>query len=383
MLCGGRHTPDDAIFANSVRLARAMNELGVVRAEVLRHAGGPRWSLPGERRPVRSDGFDAYVLQYNPFSFARWGIAPLLPLAWARVGGAARPGPARSGRERAVRVVTVHEAHVPAEGVRGHVQARCQQAQLGALLAASDAIIATCAAREHALGDGAWRGRRPVHHIPAGSNLDPASDVAALRERLRGSRDVPIVATFGNAHPSRLIEPLVRTCHAVGERLGEHVMLNLGAHAPGLPGLPAATTLVTPGPLDAAELARHLACADLVLLPYVNGAITNRTTLMAALQHGLPVLSTRGPLTDEALIDPGLRLVAAADWDGFAAAAVELLADAAERESLGEQGRSLFERAFSWPVLASATVAEAGAHRDAAAWRRGRPAGERRRRRPS
>src|SRR5450755_4665646 len=102
LLCGPGTSPHDAILAYSNRLAAALRSNGSVDAAVLRLAAPGRWLQEGDQRlelgaPL---GFDGYLLQYNPFSFGRWGFAPGLPMAWYRVR--------KRTRKRALKVVTVH-----------------------------------------------------------------------------------------------------------------------------------------------------------------------------------------------------------------------------------------------------------------------------------
>jgi glycosyltransferase involved in cell wall biosynthesis len=257
-------------------------------------------------------------------------------------------------------VVTVHEAYVPAIGWRDTLMGLWQRAQLYSLLLSSDAVIATCSERKEQVR--ALRLSTPLSHVPVGSNLDDITDVtgcAELRVQLRGTRIRPVVATFGNDHPSRLLSLLDRALSSLAETLGDFVVLNLGASAPHLRA-PAGVEVIRPGPLTSQELSLHLACADLVLLPFSKGAITNKTALMAALQLGRPVLSTRGLCTDHVLLDPGLRLVDVGDADGYAAEAVALMRDQAQRDALGEHGRALYQRAFSWQVIAKQTLQALG-----------------------
>jgi glycosyltransferase involved in cell wall biosynthesis len=348
LLCGPDNSTTDAIFAYSDRLASMLRATGGVDAALFRSAARGHWlrDADGGCEAGPASGFDAYLLQYNPFSFARRGLAPWLPLAWQRL---------RKGAH-APMVVTVHEAHVPPHGWRYTVMGNWQRAQLIALLRSSDAAIATCRERSEQLA--ALWSHTPVTEVPVGSNLDEVEDGArwALRHHLLGPRARPIIATFGNAHPSRSLPHVVRATSAVADVVGELVLLNLGASAPRLSTTPPGVEVVTPGPLGVRDLSVHLSCADLVVLPFINGAITNKTTLMAALQLGRPVLSTRGPSTDDILLGPGLCLLDVDDADGYAAAAVALMRDPAERAALGRRGRELYERAFSWEVVAAQTL---------------------------
>ena len=106
-------------------------------------------------------------------------------------------------------------------------------------------------------------------------------------------------------------------------------------------------------------MARHLAAADLFVAPFVDGVSTRRTTLMAALQHGLPVVGTDGRLTDDVLRRAGdaLTLVPADDPRRLAAAVRWLGGDADQRLARGAAGRELYEDSFDWPVISATLVA--------------------------
>src|ERR1035437_6082228 len=324
LLCGAEDSETDAIISYSSRLAAALNSSISMSATVFRLIAPGRWRehSKGQRGSAGiPSGFDAYVLQYNPFSFGRRGMAPWLPLAWRRL----------RDHNAALMVITVHEAYMPLVGWRWTTMGLWHRAQLWALLGATDFTIATCRERE-----------------------DDIAAVAALRASLRGPQSLPIIATFGNAHPSRAMSMLHLALHAVAGSVGEHVLLNLGARPPRVVP-PLGVEVVTPGPLTTAQVAAHLSCADLVLLPYVTGAITNKTTLMASLQMGRAVLSTYGPSTDDELLDPGLLLVSIDDPEKYAAEAVRLIRDDDEREALARRGRELYERTFSWETIAAQT----------------------------
>ena len=345
VLCGVGTTDNNGIVAFGFRLTAALNATGQVHAAMLRLDSRECWG-----RGHLPAGFDAYLLQYNPFAFGRWGFAPWLPVAWQRLR--------RQGE--ASMVLTIHEAYSPMRGWRDTTMGLWQRAQLLALLRATDLAIATC--RERSDQVGAFANRSTIQEVPIGSNIDVVADPAkipALRDRLRGPGVRPIIGTFGNAHPSRLIPLIEGALRRLGEVLGEYVVLNLGTQPPTI-AVPDGVELIAPGHLTVEDVAVYLSCTDLVLLPYINGAITNKGTLMAALQLGLPVVSTRGPSTDDVLLGGGLCLVDVRDSEGYAAAAAALMRDSVERESLGRRGRSLYEREFAWDVIARRTIEALG-----------------------
>jgi glycosyltransferase involved in cell wall biosynthesis len=76
---------------------------------------------------------------------------------------------------------------------------------------------------------------------------------------------------------------------------------------------------------------------------------------MAALQHGLPIVATDGPLTDEIFrrADPVLQLVPVARKDRFVDATLRLTMSPDERRTVGRFARQLYDQQFDWPVIAS------------------------------
>jgi glycosyltransferase involved in cell wall biosynthesis len=92
---------------------------------------------------------------------------------------------------------------------------------------------------------------------------------------------------------------------------------------------------------------------DLHLTPFIDGVSTRRGSFLAGLQHGLPTVATRGPLTDDLLIEAGgeaLLLADIDDADGFARHAVTLLQHPDRRSALGQAGQILFDEALSMDV---------------------------------
>src|SRR5205085_11119201 len=87
--------------------------------------------------------------------------------------------------------------------------------------------------------------------------------------------------------------------------------------------------------LSAGDVSRHLQACDLLVQPYPDGVSTRRTSFMAALAHGRPTVTTRGPLTETLWGDCGAAVVVpAGDGPALAAAAAGLLADAPARARL-------------------------------------------------
>jgi glycosyltransferase involved in cell wall biosynthesis len=317
----------DAIEEYSRRLVQALCEIGAPA----RYAGDIRaLSKTAGRAPW-------ILLQYNPLSYGRWGFAPML----------VRDAIAMRRRTGARFVLSVHEPWVDTYDWRSAVMSGYHRVQLRPLLAMSDAIVTTTDALAATLG----RGATPV---ALGTTVTPVEEASAAAREQLGLRGRFVVALFGRAHPSRALDYAEQAIAdlsntAVGERL---TVLNVGDLAPELE-LPPCIDVRTLGHLDPGNLSRALRASHLLLLPFTDGVSTRRTTLMAGLAHGVPVVGLRGDNTDAVLArSDALVLTPVGDRGAFAHAVSEVAADPARMQALGAAGRRLYLTEFDWPVVA-------------------------------
>ena len=304
--------------------------------------GRVRLFASGASNGALSDA-EVCVIQYEPFSFGRWGFAPSLVADVVK---------ARLSRRRPLIALFVHESYVSGRrNWRWVVMSVWQRLQLLALRAASDVQLCSIEAWARRLGRmPPWT---PVHHLPVASNLpDARSARSEQRAALGVGADTVVLACFGMHHVGRLSGHVLAAAQAI-EATGRSVhLLDLGTGDPGRE-VRRGLTIHRLGFLPDDEAARMLAAADIFLAPYADGVSTRRTTTMAALQHGLPVVATHGPLTDQVLLDAAgaLELAPVEDAAAFAERARALADDKDRRDAVGGAGRALYESQFDWPVV--------------------------------
>jgi len=185
--------------------------------------------------------------------------------------------------------------------------------------------------------------------LPTRDRVDAAA-VAELRRRLapEGGPLVGHFGTFGGSteSPLRAMLPRLladapgRRAVLVGRGGGEFAAGLVAAH-PGLSGRAEAT-----GGLEAADAAVHLAACDVLIQPYSDGISTRRSSAMAGLGLGMPMVTCRGVNTEPLWEESGG--VSLADSEAGMVAAVEaLLADPDGRDRLGRRALDLYERRFA------------------------------------
>jgi glycosyltransferase involved in cell wall biosynthesis len=114
--------------------------------------------------------------------------------------------------------------------------------------------------------------------------------------------------------------------------------------------------VVATGFLRPSEVSASLCCADVCVLPYRDGASFRRGSLLAALEHGLTIVSTTPQVALPELRDgENILLVPPHDAPALATAILRLAGDAALRQRLGVGAREL-SREFGWEQIAARTL---------------------------
>lgn len=110
--------------------------------------------------------------------------------------------------------------------------------------------------------------------------------------------------------------------------------------------------VLAPGYLTTDELSSWLQMTDIFLAPHSCGLVARRTTLLAALQHGLSVVGTKGYLTDPSMAYiPGLILTSGIKE--FSQAVTKLSTNPKLRQHLGEKNKLYYEENFGWEKISN------------------------------
>ncbi len=200
-----------------------------------------------------------------------------------------------------------------------------------------------------------WGRHRDYKWLPLPSNVPIANDsqgIAAIRKQYAG--EGLLLGHFGTFNPaitpmlSAIVPPLLRRSNRAsllliggGSRafrellIRERPELDCRVHAA--------------GQIDARDphLSLHLGACDVLLQPYPDGVTTRRTTIMAALAHGLATVTTTGELTEPLWRNSGaVALAPAYDSEAFVELTLEILGSAEKRASLGAMGREFYQGNF-------------------------------------
>jgi glycosyltransferase involved in cell wall biosynthesis len=217
-------------------------------------------------------------------------------------------------------------------------------------------------------------GLRPLL-IPIGSNIKPEPPQGYNREewrrRLGVSQGEILLSYFGFLHQSKGAESLLRALKALRQRGGQFRLLmvggKVGASDPTvieyarrmerlIEELGLGDHIFWTGYLEPPLISAHLLASDICVLPYRDGASLRRGTLMAALAHGLPIVSTHPRSEVRELVEGQNIALVPPDDVGALAAKIEQLASSEEARYRLGQGAKRLSEAFSWERIAKETA---------------------------
>ena len=210
----------------------------------------------------------------------------------------------------------------------------------------------------------------PALLIPIGSNIarQPEVDRATVRAGAGVAPEQTLVAYFGMISRSKGLSTLV----AALARCGPHMrLLIIGGAATNaediaykheleqlIAQLGVGERVLWTGYVSDGQVSEYLQSADLAALPFLDGASYRRGSLLAALSHWVPTITTTPAVT----LAPRLRdgeeavLVAPGDIAGLAAALERVGRDQALRDRLAQQSGTIAQQ-FGWDAIAAAHCA--------------------------
>jgi N-acetylglucosaminyl-diphospho-decaprenol L-rhamnosyltransferase len=324
----------------------------------------PKITFPSTLRALRNSRSRIAHIQYQTGAYDMRPTVNLLPLLLKRVWG---------GKA----VVTFHDLLVPYLFPKaGPVRDWANR-----LLAKSaDAVIATNP--EDAARLRSW-GVSEVELIPIGSNIPcnppPDYDRVAWRASLGVGEDTILLANFGFLNSTKGLDDLLRalaTLTQKGERPYRLMMVGGGIGSSDPTNRATAATidalatelgvhdkLIWTGFLPPEEVSAALIASDMAILPYSDGASFRRGSLMAALEHAVPLITTQPPdnsklKTQNSKLDwpelvDGQNAVLVPPGDPAAlASAIERLATDPDLRARLSQASHELARFFSWDRIA-------------------------------
>jgi len=354
MVCGSYPPDVCGVSDYSRRLVRELAVLGIdarvvttcgldasADPEVPADAVCPSWTVRGALRlgrNLRSRGADVVHIQFPSQRFhGQWGIH-VLPIYL---------------RARDVRVVTtLHEYCMAPWG--GRLKQLLNVAFSSRTILTNEQDMALL---------GRWTSPEKLALVRIGSNIEPAGSSGEGRAILARSGldpDRPVLVFFGFARPGKGLETLVEALPYLPPELMAQVVIVSADPEPEYRSrmsvlcaeLGVGESVQWTGYLPERDVSSVFMASTAAVLPFEDGATARRGSLLAALVHGVPVVTTAGPGTPE-VFRHGSNMLLSPPRDSYDLAAniARVLRDDRLRADISHGAASLGAE-FSWRQIA-------------------------------
>jgi glycosyltransferase involved in cell wall biosynthesis len=292
---------------------------------------------------------DYLLLEYNPFSYGRRGIAPTLPLALSNV----------RRRHPQIRIgLLAHETYCPGGSVKRSLLRAAQRSQYRMLGERAHHVFVSI---DSWVADarGIIQGT-PISRMTIGANI-PRSQLTTwqAKERLRIPQASPTIVSFGTLSPRHRDPSLTRAAlQAAVDEDPRAVAIYVGPDESPFRELAVSAGIdhLSYANLPDQAVGDALAAGDLAIAPFEGGVSLRRGSFLALLQQGLPCTTTDGPLTGDTLRQAhqdGAFELCEPTASAFAAGVVSLLRSPSRRETMSAKAAAYVASNHAWSIVAN------------------------------
>jgi glycosyltransferase involved in cell wall biosynthesis len=308
------------------------------------------WELHGLRQSFRALGLQAAAWR------DRWVLVQYTALAWSTRGFPLKfPRILRLLKSAGAHVAVVFHDVEPFSSPRliDHLRHHVQLRAMRRALELADLAIFTIPPEKLS-----WLKTVPqkAAFIPVGPNLPFPETLAS-----RTLGDLPTVGVFsitGGESGAKETQQILDAIQHASRRLGRVRLSVFGRHAElreevlrqSLQSFP--VELTVEGVVNPEQVVARLAGCD-VLLFVRNGISTRRSSAIAGIACGLPIIAYPGSETDATITEAGVVLVSPTQPGELNAELVRVLSDAVYRRYLADRSRTAYQTHFAWPVIAA------------------------------
>lgn len=287
---------------------------------------------------------DEVILQFNPFSFGARGFNPWLP--WMLV---------RARKNLRFRLTVIfHETVATPESVRSGLLWLSHLPQFALLCRTADRICVST--MRWAKQIRRFSRHAEITHLAVGSGVDKSKLSQAEAKQILGMDSQTVVlGIFGSKHPSRLMEWSAQAVVALSKSASNITVLYIGEDGSYLARLlDKQIRLVDCGPLEREKAGDCIVAMDVMLAPFSDGISTRRSSAMAGLQHGVPLLSTRSIHTEGIFLSADDRIILSSVKDGlnaYTGMVAEHISKLTMNSALRHKIAAFYEGNFSWEQI--------------------------------
>lgn len=211
--------------------------------------------------------------------------------------------------------------------------------------------------------------RKKLKEVPIGSSILPSVRIQAAKTVLFNlSPETLVLCYFGLLYPGKGLETLLEACGRLSQTGRDYRLVLIGAvrevdaaylrllqnvireHA-------LTRKVLFTGNLDAERVSQHIQAADIFVAPYDRGASIRRSSLIAGIVHGMPIITTIPEIESKYLDAESMLFIPPRDPRALVEAILKLDSQPALRGELSRGARRLAPR-FKWDSIVAELLEE-------------------------
>lgn len=289
---------------------------------------------------VKKNPTDLILIQYTPLSFApkAYGVFPSFALFLQKI------------KKQAPIKMIAHEANYPIElNLKGVLLGISHVTQFSIFIHFIDRIFFSHAAqKEYWSQKIPWK-KPSFECSPSFSNIPVKSSVEKPSSL---DKETTYLTYFGGTHSSVQFPSLISSLKAAQKNFNEKTkLLMIGTEQKDWGQRTQEHELkdvIFCGKLSATEVSAYLQASQLILLPYQHGVTSRRGSLMAALSHAKPVITTFGCITRKDIPWQNFCFISSdSDPDMFVKNVLSALEKTEEAQNKAQAGKEFYQKNFS------------------------------------
>ncbi|HBB32222.1 MAG TPA: hypothetical protein DDZ80_23720 [Cyanobacteria bacterium UBA8803] len=302
------------------------------------------WSKPGLQKLftfLDTQNVETVILQYTPWLYSPKGFVPDLLDFWKQC------------TKRFQTLLIAHETYswflkYPGTWLLGILQ----QYVLRELVRSSDRVFSGSEPYLHRLKRFSNHPER-IHYLPIPNNILfqrlTRTHKQELRQKLAILPEHMVLTLFGCI--GSIWQPWISALDSCLLQNKYPVVWLLLGNAQSL-SLPFQNPVIRPGYLSQTEFSHYLQLSSLMLMPHEFGISAKRTSLMSALEHGIPVIGTDGMLTDSFFRKlPSIVLSPDHNYSKFEQQILNSLTQLPSLHQLAQRTQDYYKQHLSWSVV--------------------------------
>jgi len=208
---------------------------------------------------------------------------------------------------------------------------------------------------------------KKIEFIPVGANIPyrefSNEEKLKIRKTLGANENSYIIGSFGTLHVSKNFQWILDALKNLNEKGFEYRFIWIGGNLKDekigqlkkeINTFGLDDKIIFTGYLESEEIQRFLSIVDIFIAPYIDGVSGRRTTVITAMQYGLPIVTTKSEFTERIFLDGvNIKLVDKdADSYNFSQNIQLLLIDIELRHKISEGAVRTYREKFCWDIIA-------------------------------